>query len=50
VTEPDAEKPLRVFVEVGSNDNGSTSPAGGYRNWGLANQGMAREPAAKGYH
>ncbi|HEX6277190.1 MAG TPA: alpha/beta hydrolase-fold protein [Polyangiaceae bacterium] len=43
-------KPLRVFLEVGSNDNGSTSPASGYRNWVLANQGMARELDAKNYH
>jgi enterochelin esterase-like enzyme len=43
-------KPLRVFLEVGSNDNGSTSPASGFRNWVLANQGMARELAAKAYH
>ena len=43
-------KPLRVFLEVGSNDNGSTSPASGFRNWVLANQGMARELAAKSYH
>jgi enterochelin esterase-like enzyme len=43
-------KPLRVFLEVGSNDNGSTSPASGFRNWVLANQGMARELKAKSYH
>ena len=43
-------KPLRVFLEVGSNDNGSTAPASGFRNWVLANQGMARELAAKNYH
>jgi enterochelin esterase-like enzyme len=48
---PDSEpKPLRVFLEVGSNDNGATSPASGFRNWVLANQGMARELAAKAYH
>jgi enterochelin esterase-like enzyme len=43
-------KPLRVFLEAGSNDNGSTAPASGFRNWVLANQGMARELKAKGYH
>jgi enterochelin esterase-like enzyme len=43
-------KPLRVFLEVGENDNGSTSPASGFRNWVLANQGMAAALAAKGYH
>ena len=43
-------KPLRVFLEVGSNDNGSTAPASGFRNWVLANQGMARELKAKSYH
>jgi enterochelin esterase-like enzyme len=43
-------KPLRVFLECGSNDNGSTAPASGFRNWVLANQGMARELKAKNYH
>jgi hypothetical protein len=43
-------KPLRVFLEVGSNDNGSTAPASGFRNWVLANQGMAKALKDKGYH
>jgi len=43
-------KPLRVFLEVGSNDNGATAPASGFRNWVLANQGMARVLAEKAYH
>ena len=48
---PDSDpKPLRVFLEAGSNDNGSTTPASGFRNWVLANQGMARELKAKSYH
>lgn len=48
---PESEpKPLRVFLEVGSEDNGASSPAGGFRNWVLANQGMAAALKTKGYH
>jgi enterochelin esterase family protein len=48
---PESEpKPLRVFLEVGSEDNGASSPASGFRNWVLANQGMAAALAAKAYH
>jgi enterochelin esterase-like enzyme len=48
---PDNEpRPLRVFLQCGSNDNGANASAGGFRNWVLANQGMAAALAAKGYH
>ena len=41
---------LRVFLEVGENDNGSTSPEAGQRNWVIANQNMAAALKAKGNH
>jgi enterochelin esterase-like enzyme len=48
---PDNEpRPLRVFLECGSNDNGANASAAGFRNWVLANQGMAAALAAKSYH
>jgi enterochelin esterase family protein len=43
-------KPLRVWLEAGSNDNGAGSSAGGLHNWVLANQNMAKVLAAKHYH
>lgn len=48
---PESEpRPLRVFLEVGSDDNGASSSAGGLHNWVLANQGMAEALASKNYH
>lgn len=41
---------LRVFLEVGENDNGSTTDEAGHRNWVLANQHMAAALKAKGNH
>lgn len=43
-------KPLRVFLQVGENDNGAGQPESGHHNWVMANQRMAAELAAKGYH
>jgi enterochelin esterase family protein len=43
-------KPLRVWLEAGSNDNGAGSSAAGLHNWVLANQNMAKVLAAKHYH
>jgi enterochelin esterase-like enzyme len=43
-------KPLRVWLECGSNDNGAGSSAAGLHNWVLANQNMAKVLAAKHYH
>jgi enterochelin esterase-like enzyme len=43
-------KPLRIWMEVGENDNGSKSPEAGLHNWVLANQRMASVLAAKHYH
>ena len=44
------KKPIRIWMEVGENDNGAKSPAGGYRNWVIANNQMADALKAKGYH
>jgi enterochelin esterase family protein len=41
---------LRIFLEVGSNDNGSTAAASGFRNWVLGNQLLRDSLKAKGYH
>jgi enterochelin esterase family protein len=43
-------KPLRIWLEVGQNDNGATSSNAGRGNWVLANQHMAEVLKAKGYH
>jgi len=46
----DAEKkPLRVWIEVGSRDNGATAPVTGFHNWVIANNQMAQVFKAKGY-
>ena len=42
-------KPLRIWLEVGQNDNGSTSSDAGMGNWVLANMHMAQVLKAKGY-
>ena len=47
--EPTA-KPLRVWLEVGDNDNGAGSGPGSYRDFRLANQRMAASLKAKQYH
>lgn len=44
------KKPIRVWLEVGENDNGAKSPASGFRNWVIANDRMADVLKAKGYH
>jgi enterochelin esterase-like enzyme len=41
---------LRVFLEVGQNDNGSTLSATSDSNWVIANQDMAAALLAKGNH
>jgi len=45
-----APKPLRVWMEVGQNDNGATTTAAGFHNWVIANQRMAAVLKAGGYH
>ena len=42
-------KPLRVWLEVSENDNGSTRDEASLHNWVLANQRMAQVLKAKGY-
>lgn len=43
-------KPLRVWLEVGENDNGAKKPEESLHNWVLANERMAAALKAKGYH
>jgi len=43
-------KPIRIWMEVGGNDNGSTAPEEGLHNWVIANRHMAEVLKAKGYH
>jgi iron(III)-enterobactin esterase len=43
-------KPIRLWMEVGENDNGSKAPEEGLHNWVLANNRMAAALKAKGYH
>ncbi len=45
-----APKPLRIWMEVGENDNGSKATAADLHNWVIANQRMAGVLKAKGYH
>jgi len=43
------KKPIRIWMEVGSRDNGFNTPELGYRNWPLGNNKMAEALKAKGY-
>ena len=43
-------KPLRIWLEVSENDNGSKRDEASLHNWVLANQRMAAALKAKGYH
>lgn len=43
-------KPLRIWMQVGQNDNQSMSSEAGLHNWVMANQRMAAVLKAKGYH
>jgi enterochelin esterase-like enzyme len=43
-------KPLRIWLEAGGNDNGSTNTAADLHNWVIANERMAGVLKAKGYH
>jgi enterochelin esterase-like enzyme len=45
-----AAKPLRVWLEVGEQDNGYQRDEASLHNWVLANQRMAAALKAKGYH
>jgi enterochelin esterase-like enzyme len=43
-------KPIRFWLQVGQNDNGSTAAGSGYHNWVLANARTAAVLKEKGYH
>ncbi len=43
-------KPIRIWMHVSQNDNGSTSASAGQRNWVIANIRMAEALAARNYH
>ena len=43
-------KPLRVWLEVSENDNGSKRDEASLHNWVMANERMAAALKAKGYH
>ena len=43
-------KPIRAFLNVNQNDNGSNTSEAGHHNWVMANQRMTAALAAKGYH
>jgi len=43
-------KPLRIWLEVGENDNSSRGADAGMGNWVLANMHMAEALKARGYH
>lgn len=43
-------KPIRLWMEVGQNDNGSVNASADLHNWVVANQRMAAALKAKGYH
>lgn len=43
-------KPIRIWLEVSENDNGSKRNEASLHNWVLANQRMAAALKAKGYH
>jgi len=43
------KKPMRIWLQVGSRDNGATVAEENYRNWPLANNLMAEALKAKGY-
>jgi enterochelin esterase family protein len=45
-----ANKPVRVWLEVGLSDMGASDPPSTYRNWLLANQRMAAAFKARDYH
>jgi enterochelin esterase-like enzyme len=43
-------KPLRIWLEAGEHDNGSTNAAAAFHNWLIANIRMAAALKAKGYN
>lgn len=49
IAEQDPNKPIRVYLQVGENDNGATRDEASLHNWVLANQRMADVLEEKGY-
>jgi enterochelin esterase-like enzyme len=45
-----AKKPLRLWIQVSENDNGSKTGSEGRRNWVIANERLAKILKDKGYH
>lgn len=45
-----APKPIRIWMHVSENDNGSKKDEASFHNWVMANQRMAAVLKAKGYH
>ena len=43
-------KPLRVWLQAGTNDNGANGTPAGHRNFKLANERMAQALTTRGYH
>jgi enterochelin esterase-like enzyme len=43
-------KPIRIWMQVGQNDNGSTRDEASLHNWVMANDRMAAALKVKGYH
>ncbi|MEO7412082.1 MAG: alpha/beta hydrolase-fold protein, partial [Opitutaceae bacterium] len=43
-------KPIRLWMQVGENDNGAKGSSANMRNWVIANERMAAALKAKGYH
>jgi iron(III)-enterobactin esterase len=43
-------KPIRIWMEVGQNDNGATNSTAAFHNWLIANERMAAVLKEKGYH
>ena len=42
-------KPLRIWLEMGENDNGSNTASSNFRNWVIANSRLAKILKDKGY-
>ena len=50
ITDAPFRPDLRIFLEVGQNDNGSTTPEASHSNWVISNTNIAAALKAKGNH
>ena len=48
--ENEPKKPLRIFLQASEHDLGENNDEGSHHNWIMANERMAEDLAAKGYH